>query len=543
MLLMDPQADEAVLDLRDYLRIIRRRKWTIALVMFLVVGAALAAAFTTTPRYRSSAELLIAPRGSETLLGTPQGQVVNRDATRYIATEIKVLRSKSVEDLAVEKLGYQARISASGSGDDNVVTVSSTSEDADQAAETVNAYIAAYIEYRQETTVDDSLNAQGVIQQKIDEKQRQLQALDGAVRAAPAGQQEATLAAQQSERASIANQVTLFRSQVDQLQVGAGLNTGGAELLTSAEAASSPFDPNPIRSGVLALVLGLMLGVGLAFLVEYLDDSLRSKDDLERATRGLPVLGIIPTVANGRNTKERTAVTLTAPTSAAAEAYRSLRTSIQFLGLDSPVRTLQLTSPSAAEGKSTTAANLAIALANAGQRVVIVDCDLRRPRAHEFFALSNEVGFTSVLLGELPLSAALQPVPGVDGLRVLASGPRPPNPSELLSGHRTTEVLAALQAEADIVVVDSPPVLGVSDAVVLSARVDATLLVANGTQTSRKAVGRALELLHQIDASVIGTVLNGTTSGEAYGYGYGYGYGKNPYYRAEPSPEAIRSST
>src|SRR5439155_23031319 len=131
------------------------------------------------------------------------------------------------------------------------------------------------------------------------------------------------------------------------------------------------------------------------------------------------------------------AVTLTEPSSSAAEAYRTLRTSIQFMGLDRPLRTLQVTSPSASEGKTTTLANLAVALARAGQRVVMVDCDLRRPRIHDFFGVSNEVGFTSVLLGEVPLSEAVQEVPGERLMMLLASGMLPPNPSELIASERT----------------------------------------------------------------------------------------------------------
>jgi non-specific protein-tyrosine kinase len=181
-----------------------------------------------------------------------------------------------------------------------------------------------------------------------------------------------------------------------------------------------------------------------------------------------------------------------------------------------------VTSPSAAEGKTTTLANLSVALAQAGQRVVVSCCDLRRPRIHDFFGLDNAVGLTSVLLGELPISAALQPVPGVKNLWVLASGPLPPNPSELLSSSRTAEVMATLHGHADVVLVDSPPVLPVTDAVVLSSRVDAVLLIATVGVTTGKALRRALEMLNQVDAPVIGTVLNGTTGDGSYGYGYQY---------------------
>lgn len=518
------EADTIELDLRRHLGVLRRRKWVVLLLAALSLGLGLTYSFSKTPRYRATAEVLIAPRRSEMLFNSGNGQLV-QDTSRYVATEIKVLTSETIREAAAKELGFRARVRAAGSHDDNVVAVSGVSVDPDRAAEIVNTYISSYIEYRRETTVNDSLRAQAVIQRQVDEKQRELDALSALVDKAPPDRREAIRSSQADKRASLISQQELFRSQVDQLQVGAGLNSGEAQLLTPAVAPEEPFEPRPVSTASVSLFLGLLLGVGAAFLVEYFDDSLRTKEDLEAATTGLPVLGMIPVVPNWRRKGQAVTVSLQAPESVPAEAYRSLRTSIQFLGIDRPVRTLQLTSPGAAEGKTTTVANLAVALASAGQKVVVVDCDLRRSRLHEFFRLHGAVGFTSVVLGDLPLSEALQRVGGIDGLHVLAAGPRPPNPSELLSGRRSQEVFAALQAIADIVVIDSPPVLPVSDAVALATQVDATLLVANASKTSQRSAARALELLRQVDAPLVGTVLNYTSADAAYGYGYGYRYG------------------
>jgi capsular exopolysaccharide synthesis family protein len=300
--------------------------------------------------------------------------------------------------------------------------------------------------------------------------------------------------------------------------------------VTQAAAPTSPIRPTPVRSAGVATIVGLILGVGLAFLFEYLDDSIKGREDMERAVGGLPVLGLVPLVANWKDRRRPMVVSIAEPKSSAAEAYRALRTSVQFMGLDRPLRIVQMTSPAASEGKSTTLANLAVALAQAGERVVMVDCDLRRPRIHHFFGLSNDVGFTSVLVGDNPLSSALQTVEGQDRLRLLASGPIPPNPSELLSGRRAAEIFSALQSESDIVLVDCPPVLPVTDATVLAGRVNATLLVATAGTTSRSALQHAYASLRQVDAPIIGTVLNGITSEGGYGFGYRYqyGYGEEP---------------
>ena len=186
------------------------------------------------------------------------------------------------------------------------------------------------------------------------------------------------------------------------------------------------------------------------------------------------------------------------------------------------VATIQITSPVAGDGKTTTLANLGVAFARAGQQVALVCCDLRRPSLHEFFGLTNDVGFTSVLLGKVPLTAALQEVPEQDRLYVLASGPLPPNPSELLASRRAREVLASLRVEADIVLIDSPPVLPVSDALVIAGLVDLTVLVCAAGRTSAKEATRAIEALAQVDAALAGVILNGEGSESDYGAKYGY---------------------
>jgi non-specific protein-tyrosine kinase len=230
-------------------------------------------------------------------------------------------------------------------------------------------------------------------------------------------------------------------------------------------------------------------------------------------------------------------ISLVEPTSSAAEAYRALRTSIQFLGLERPVRKLQVTSPSAEEGKTTTVANLGVALAAAGQRVVIVCCDLRRPRIHEFFGLSNEVGLTSVLLGRTSAEEACQRVPQLERLSLLASGPLPANPSEILLSSQTAGLLETIQSNADVVLLDCPPVLPITDAAALSPHVDATLVVASADNTSGRVVARALEVLEQVGAPIVGTVLNGVAVDDVYGYAYKYRY-----YRPELKPLGVNGS-
>ena len=516
----DDNVDE--LELRDYLRVIRRRKWIIALTTLVVVGAAIAASLVQTPVYQGTAEVLLQAKATESLFDPNSGQ--RNDPVRAVQTEIQVLKSRPVRDLVRKELGSAPKVSASPVGQTDVIQVKAESTDPDQAADIANAYATSYISFRRTQAVDDLLAAAEQIQDKIADLQAQMDGLGGATTTTVRGARPEPPPDVSPRRDQLLAQQALFRQKLDQLQVDAALKSGGAQLVTPAVAPSTPIRPTPVRNGVVALAVGLMLGLGLAFLREHLDDTIRSKDDVERVAGGLPVLSVIPLVPGWKDRKKTVVASLAEPKSAAAEAYRSLRTSVQFLGLDRPVRTLQVTSPSASEGKTSTVANLAVALAAAGQRVIAVDCDLRKPRLHAFFGLENEIGFTTVLVGDAPLSQALQAVPGVDGLQLLASGAPPPNPSELLAGGRSAQVLESLAAQADLVVVDCPPVLPVTDAAILAGRVDATLVVVTATETHRRRLQQALDTLAQVGAPLSGLVLNAARHEAGYGYAYRYGY-------------------
>lgn len=515
------EGESTELDLRGYARLLRRRWWVVVLLPLLTAGVAYVAAESKTPLYKSSAELLIARTQAETLFDPLGAGAVGSD--RVLANQVRIMKSQQVADLARRKLPSVGKVSASHSTTEDVITISAVDTDPRRARATVTAYARAYLQFRTESLNQQSTVAQREIERQLAEVQRQLEVLDAAVRAAPIRDRAVVETGQATQRTTLAGEKTDLLGQLNQLQAAINVNQGGAQLLAPATLPRAPFEPNPERSGLLGLVVGLMLAVGMAFLLDFLDDRIRGSEDLVRVTTDIPVLGHIPVVGSWKK-QRRILVSLDDPSSGAAEAYRSLRTSVQFLGLDTPVRTLQFTSASAAEGKSTTAANLAVALARAGQRVILVDCDLRRPMIHEYFGLDPTVGFTSVLLGDAPLSAAFHRVPGIERLRILAAGPVPPNPSELLSTHRMVDLLTTLQADSDIVLLDSPPVLPVSDAAVLSARVDGVLMVVKAGSTHRKQLGRALELLSQVDASVVGVALNGVSKGGAYAYGYGYGY-------------------
>ena len=313
-------------------------------------------------------------------------------------------------------------------------------------------------------------------------------------------------------------QASEIRRTLGSLNLGVELAAGGgAEVLSPAWAPDTPVSPNVPLNLIIGLVAGLFFGIVLAFVRDYFDDSIKTKETVDRVT-GVSTLGLIPKVPGGSEV-----VTISNPTAPAAEAFRLLRTSVKFLAVERQVRVVQVTSPSPGEGKTLVAVNLAIAFAQAGDRVVLVGGDLRRPRMEEVLDVPLTPGLTAVLIGDVTLPQAIQPASAVPNLSVLPAGYPPPNPSELLSGERARRLIDVLGQTYDVVVLDCPPVLPVTDSLVLARMADTTLLVTSANKTSKRSLTRAVELLRQVDAPLAGTVLNSLSADETFG-GESYRY-------------------
>jgi len=504
------------LTLRDYLSVLFRRKWVVLLTVIVVAGSALAYSLLQTPVYQAHARVLISP--SQSAFQSNYRTYIDPSS---IQTEIEVLQAAPVREAVVKRLGNVPDATATIVASTAVIDVSVQSSNAAQAATVATTYAEEYINLRRQQSLDGLLGLSTILQKKIDDLKGQLDEANARAAEANAGRAPNAPVIRTPEQDSLVSQKAAYKDKLDQLSVDTSVQNGGAQLVSPAAVPGTPVKPTPKRNVALGVLLGLILGIGFAFLADQLDESIKDRDDLERIVGALPVLGVIPKVTGWRNRSEPRLVSTAQPNSSAAEAYRTLRTAIRFLGIERPMHTIQITSPSAGEGKTTTTANLAVALTRAGHSATIVSCDLRRPRIQAFFGLSEDIGFTSVLLGSAPLSTALIPVPDHDGLSVLPSGPLPPNPSELLSSGRAGEVLNALKTHSETVLIDCAPVLPVTDAVVFSARVDGTVLVITAGATTRKQLRRALTLLRQVDAPIVGVVLNGAAPEGAYGYEYG----------------------
>ena len=296
-----------------------------------------------------------------------------------------------------------------------------------------------------------------------------------------------------------------------------------------AEPAKPPFEPvrpKVVQNTFLAALVGLMLAAGAALLIEYLDDTVKTSEDVDRVA-DLPTLGNI--VRFRRNGQPDRLVSESDPKSPVAEAYRVLRANLDFARVGHPGATLMVTSALEEEGKSTTAANLAVINALAGRSVILVDADLRRPSAHKFLGLENESGLTTLLVRRGVAAEALLRDTSVKGLRVLTSGPTPPNPAELLSSPRMGEIIEELKACAEMVIFDSPPLLAVSDPVILGSRLEGVALVVDSGKTRGGALARAIEALERTSVPILGVVLNKVSTSGGTGYYYHYYYSHRYY--------------
>ena len=336
--------------------------------------------------------------------------------------------------------------------------------------------------------------------------------------------------------------------------VSAGLKSSNIRVIDPATPPASPFSPNKSMNLALALAIGLMGGVGLAFFVEYLDGSIKTPDDVDRYIK-LPFLGIIPSAAsfkpspyckllagarshasngNGKSGKVEL-ISYQDAKSSISEAYHNLRTSISLSsGTGRPPKVLLITSSQAVEGKTTTALNLAITLAQAGGRVILLDCDMRNPRVHRALGLDNTSGMSTILSGNSYCSSLIQETE-IPNLFAIPSGPVPPNPAVLAGSPRLKQSLALLDQYFDHVILDSPPVLSVADSRLLATAVDGVVLVVKGGETPKEAVQRTSRLLQEVHAHVIGVLLNSVDirSADYYYYSKYYGYSKN--YSSEPA--------
>ncbi len=526
-----PEQD-AELDLRHLLGVLRRRVWVI--VALTLVGALVGYAWSArqADQYAATAQVQVRDPNAA-LIGLGNAPAASND--REINTQLEFVKSTEVTDAAKALLGDTSApvqsVSASNiTGTDlmDIRVVSTSPEVAERAA---NAYADAYVE-RRKAQLTGVLEEQAASRrERANQIQQEMSAIDD--RLAASGLSTTEQDTLRADRSSLSSQRTDLLNTAQEFEVTAATKAAGVQLVEPATRPSSPFAPTPMRSGALGAVLGLLLGVGLVFLLERLDDRVGAPDMVEALT-GVPVLGVLPVVGRrrrwGRHKLPHAERSLVPNDSPSAEAYRTLQTSIRFSSLGKAKQTLLITSSVSGEGKSTCTANLAAMLADSGMRVVVISADLRKPMVASIFGVpESNPGLTSVLLGDANLADVLVPVSLANGKQVyvLPSGPIPHNPTELLGSKAFGSMITEIEeAGADFVLVDCAPVLPVSDPLAAAQHVDGVLVLSVVGESKRQNLTEAVARLRQVEADVVGVVLNGMPSkGSGYAYYYRYGYG------------------
>ncbi len=479
---------QAPVDLGGYLRILRRRAWVIVVVTVLAVAAAYAWAATRDKSYTAVGQIVVAQT-------TEKG---------VVATQNQVVQSDAVHRQALRHVPDAPRVAATFDGESGSVTLRAKSTDPELAARSIDAHIQAYKDYLTYTAI----GRLGAVNNQINTLQEQIDTLNQQLRGQPAPPSVV------NQITSLASQMRVLRDRLPELRVAVALAGPNVEVLLGGSPPGKSSTITERNAMLIGLGVGLLLGVLAALLLELLDDSIRTQQDLVRiAGADVPVLGTIPPMRS----RSARVVVLEHPASPAAEAYRSLRTAVLFAVADR-ARCIAITTARTRNGKTETATNLAVLTAQMGERTVLVDCDMRFPRVHDFFGIPNDTGFTSVVAGESDVGS-LQPIAGNNRLFVLPTGPVPPKPAELLASPRSHEVLAGLLADDTLVIVDTPPLLLATDAVALAPALGGILLVVTARVTRKKELRKALELLRQVDGPLLGLVLQSADSAETGGFG------------------------
>jgi capsular exopolysaccharide synthesis family protein len=499
--------------LLEYIRILGRRKVVFMQAVVLVPLVAVLFSLWQTKRFEARAEVLLSNQNlAASLTGTP---VVGGQVERIAQTQASLARVPLVAARALAAVGLSTRPSqdllansdVSARSNADLLDFRVTDEDRALAARLATAYAREFIAYRRELDTGALKAAQADLESEI----AQLEA---------AGERESAL----------------YASLVDkkqQLETLEALQTSNAFLVRPAEGAAQ-VAPKPLRNGLLGLLLGVVLGGGLVFLFEAIDTRVRSVEEIGERLR-LPLLARLPTPPRGLRKRNRL-VMVEEPNGLRAEAFRILRTNLELATIDRETRTIMFTSAVEGEGKTTTAANLALAFASSGRRVVLVDLDLRHPTLGGLFGREGQPGLTDVALGEVELDDALAEVNVGHELRprdstqrqpaglleVLPSGPAPPNADEFLNMRVLEDILTELRDRADLVLIDAPPLLRVGDAIGLSAKVEGLILVARLNTIRRSMLAELERLLSTSPANLLGFVATGVPSEKTYGYG-GYG--------------------
>ena len=497
------------MEILQYVYLLRRWLWLILLVAVVAGSTTYFVSRTQRPIYRATSMLLIIEDNSSRNNAYNTLLTSERLASSYAErlTNFYVLQAAiNSLDVDLTPADLEKILFVDTVGQTNLLAVSVEHSDPQLAADLANTVPQFFIERTQAQQLDRLANSKASLEEELMGVEEEIALTEQQILAIhqQAKQDESSLNQLNETLLRLRNAQTRLVQSLEDLRLTQANQLETVVIDEYARPPEQPVRPRVLTNTMLATIAGIMLAVGVAFLMEYLDDTVKDPEEVEYAT-GLGTLGILEQLKT--NIPSEALVVAREPRSPAAEAYRQVRTNIQFVNLDKKSKTLLITSAQPSEGKTTVAANLAIALAQSGRKVILVDCDMRRPTLHKLLEVNSSRGLCDMIIrgrnDTSYLSGTLVP-----NLRLLPAGRIPPNPAELLGSERMRSVIAWLQTQADIVVFDSPPVLAVTDAVILSQITDLTLFVVSASTTRYPSFIDALERIATVEAPIAGVVLN-----------------------------------
>jgi capsular exopolysaccharide synthesis family protein len=484
-----PLDEGSFMQLRDYVTVLRARKWTFLAVTGAIVILGALFSLTLPSDYQSTATILLPdPADTDVRTGTEGPLALSPPVAQAAARELGGISAQEVLE----------RVTATVVTDTQLLQITFSADDPTRAQRGAQAMAQAYLEFRTSLETD---TAAATVGQQIESLTQELRAVATELAETPEGPQQLALEARLT---GLAGQIAQLQGQLARIESERESQVGQLVAPASAPEAAGP---GLAATALASLLAGLVVGAIAAFLLERAGDRIRRPVDLEAAARA-QVLAVIPRIAGWKDGQNRPpVVVLSDPGSPASEAYRALRAALGSVATHRQLATLLVTSPTSAEGKSGVVSNVGVVLAQAGIRVTVCSADFRHPMLHRFFGAANKEGLSDVLTGSKRPADVLKET-DVPGLFLMPSGPPLKGPTDVLGSPVMSRVLAQLDADSDLVLLDAPPVLAGADAIELAGRVDGVLLVASAVNSRRAAVALARQRLDQVDATVVGAVLN-----------------------------------
>jgi capsular exopolysaccharide synthesis family protein len=526
------------MDLRNYINLVRKWLWLVVLCSVIAGAATFFITRQQTPIYQSAATVFINQARSTTGRADYTDIITSERVARTYAAMLQdwpTLNQAAIAlgfpgGIAAMQAAHDVSVSVTPVRDTQLVQVIVQSSDPAMAADVANILPDVFMQMNRERQQERFADTRQELQTDLATAEAELETTEQALNEL-ADTPENRNERDRLTRLVARNQTTFnnLSKSLEDLRLAEAQTTDNITLTTPAQAAAAPIRPRVLFNTLLALIVGALIGLGIAFLIEYLDDTIKTPDHVRDLT-GLATLGNVIHL-EGASPDQRMIAHM-APKSLGAEAYRVLRTNLQFSALDKPLTTLVCTSATPGEGKSTTISNLAAVMAQSDKRVILVDADLRRPSLHKLLKLPNNVGLSTALLDKGRDPAVYLQDTDMPNLRVMTTGPIPPNPAEMLNSARMHEMIEVLKSEADLVLFDTPPVLAVADTSILASQVDGTLLVVWAGKTRGELLMQAVERLQSLSIQPLGVVLNKLTQRKG-----GYYYSNYYYYASREGSE------